>query len=181
MTELTTPRLLLRRWRDTDREPYAALNADPEVMVNFPSLLTREQSDAMIDKFENGFEQYGFGLWAVEVRETGQFIGFTGIQWVPFDAPFAPAVEIGWRMARAAWGHGYATEAARASATHGFATGLTEIVAMVVPQNLRSQAVMHRLGMTRDPEADFEHPRIEPGHPLAKHYLFRLRAEDFSG
>jgi RimJ/RimL family protein N-acetyltransferase len=174
MTELTTERLLLRPWRPADRAPFAALNADPEVMEHFPSLLTREQSDASIDRYQQRLETYGYTLWALEVRGTGEFIGMTGIQNVPFDAPFTPAVEIGWRLVRSAWGHGYASEAARASLDHGFeVVGLKEIVAMTTTTNLRSQAVMERLGMTRDPADDFDRLDVPEG-PLRRHVLYRI-------
>jgi len=167
---------VLRRWRDADREPFAALNADPEVMEHFPARLTREQSDEMIDRLEALFDAQGFGLWAVEVAATGEFIGFTGLNRVPFQAPFSPAVEIGWRLSRQAWGHGYATEAARAVLAFGFETaGLDEIVSFTATTNLRSQAVMRRLGMTHDPAEDFDHPRVEDPR-LRRHVLFRLRA-----
>jgi ribosomal-protein-alanine N-acetyltransferase len=173
MAELTTERLLLRSWKPADRAPFAALNADPEVMEHFPALLTREESDAAIERFQQRLETYGYTLWALELRGTGEFIGFTGIQNVPYDAPFTPAVEVGWRLARSAWGHGYASEAARASLDHGFKTvGLKEIVAMTATTNLRSQAVMERLGMTRDPADDFDHPNVPEG-PLCRQLLYR--------
>lgn len=174
---LQTARLILRRWRDSDREPFAAMNADPEVMEHFPSTLTRERSDAMVDWLGGLFDAKGFGLWAVEVVQTGEFIGFTGLAPVPFEAPFTPAVEVGWRLARHAWGQGYATEAARAALAYGFdAVGLTEVVSMTSTTNLRSQAVMRKLGMTRDPADDFDHPRVLDNDRLRRHVLFRLSA-----
>lgn len=179
MSALSTPRLLLRRWRDEDREPFAALNADPEVMRFFPSTMSREDSDAFVDRIETGFDQNGFGLWALEEVETGAFLGFTGIARVPFEAPFTPAVEIGWRLARAAWGHGYATEAARAALAHGFTEAdLTEIVSFTSLPNTPSQAVMRRIGMSRG--SDFDHPRLPADHPLSRHVLYRLRRDDWS-
>lgn len=145
---IETGRLLLRRWRDSDREPFAALNADPLVMEHFPATLSREESDALVDRIEAGFEQNGFGLWAVEA--SGSFIGFTGLSVPTFTARFTPCVEVGWRLARTAWGHGYATEAARAVLDHGFGgLGLAEIVSFTVVDNVRSRAVMRRIGMTR--------------------------------
>ncbi len=177
---LHTERLVLRRWVEADREPFAALNGDREVMEHFPATLTKGQSDHMIDRFEAGFDRDGFGLWAVEVLETGDFIGFTGLNVPAFDAHFTPAVEVGWRLARSAWGHGYASEAARASLDFAFLrAGLEEVVAMTTPSNLRSQAVMKRLGMTRDPAEDFDHPAIEPGHPLRRHILYRISAGEW--
>ena len=172
---LRTDRLVLRRWRDGDREPFAALNADPVVMEHFPARLTREQSDTMVDVIEAGFDQHGFGLWAVEVVDTGEFIGFTGLSVVRFDAPFAPAVEVGWRLAHSAWGHGYASEAARRSIAYGLdEEGLAEIVSFTTVRNVRSRAVMERVGMTRDPSADFDHPRLQPDSPLRPHVLYRI-------
>jgi ribosomal-protein-alanine N-acetyltransferase len=177
---LETERLRLRRWRDDDREAFAALNADPIVMAHFPALLSRERSDAVLDLIEGGFEDHGFGLWAVEQRDSGELLGMTGLQAVPFLAPFTPAVEVGWRLFTTAWGHGYATEAATASLRFGFETaGLAEIVAMTTPANARSIAVMERLRMSRERADDFEHPRLPAGHALRRHVLYRISAERF--
>jgi ribosomal-protein-alanine N-acetyltransferase len=178
---LETERLLLRRWREQDRDAFAAMNSDPVVMEHFVSVLSRAESDALLDRIEARFARDGFGLWAVEERGSGELLGFTGIQRVPFVAPFTPAVEVGWRLRRAVWGHGYATEAATAALAFGFGTaGLGEIVAMTTPSNERSIAVMERLGMRRDPDADFDHPRIPAGHPLRRHILYRVRAGVYS-
>jgi ribosomal-protein-alanine N-acetyltransferase len=178
--ELRTARLLLRRWREADREPFAALNADPEVMAHFPEPLTRQRSDHMIELIEAEFERNEFGLWALEVLDTGQFIGFAGMNEVAFTAHFTPAVEVGWRLARAAWGHGYATEAARAALACGFdVAGLPEVVSFTSATNLRSQAVMRRLGMTHEPADDFDHPHLPLGHRLRRHVLHRLTAGRF--
>jgi ribosomal-protein-alanine N-acetyltransferase len=175
--ELTTDRLSLRRWRLADREPFAALNADPEVMRHFPAPLTREQSDAFADRIEAAIEQQGWGLWALEEAGTGAFIGFTGLARPSFDAHFTPAVEIGWRLARGAWSRGYATEAARAAAAFAFDTlALEELVSFTAAGNGRSRAVMERLGMTRDPADDFDHPAVARGDPLERHVLYRLPA-----
>lgn len=174
--EVRTDRLVLRRWRAEDRAPFAEINADPEVMEHFPSTLDVDGSDELADRIEAHFELHGFGLWAVEVVGGPAFVGFVGLATVPFDAAFTPAVEVGWRLARAAWGHGYASEAARAATSFGFAhAGLGEIVSFTTPANLRSQAVMQRIGMTRDPTDDFDHPRLPEGHPLRRHVLYRLR------
>lgn len=173
---LHTDRLLLRAWREADREPFAALNADPEVMRHFPSTLTREQSDALADRIVAEFDERGHGLWAVEVPGTAPFIGFVGLHAQTFPAHFTPAVEVGWRLAREHWGHGYATEAARASVDFGFRSlGLDEIVSLTSPANVRSRAVMERLGMTREPADDFDHPNIPEGHPMRRQVLYRLR------
>ncbi|MFC0627975.1 GNAT family N-acetyltransferase [Kribbella deserti] len=175
MTELRTDRLLLRQWTAADREPFAAMNNDPAVMRYFPKRMTREESDALADRCAERIVASGYGLWAVEVVETGQFIGFTGLAPIGFEVHFAPAVEIGWRLAEFAWGKGYATEAARAALAHAFGpAGLTEIVSMTAVQNEPSRRVMERLGMTHDPADDFDHPRIEKGHPLERHVLYRL-------
>jgi RimJ/RimL family protein N-acetyltransferase len=173
--ELRTERLTLRAWRPSDREPFAALNADPVAMEHFPSTLTREESDAFADRIESRLRERGWGLWAVEVDGVADFVGFVGLNEASFGAPFTPAVEVGWRMAREHWGHGYATEAARAVVATGFGQlGLAEIVSFTIPANRRSRAVMERLGMTRDPADDFDHPGIAPGHPMRRHVLYRL-------
>jgi RimJ/RimL family protein N-acetyltransferase len=171
---------VLRRWRNDDREPFAALNADPEVMEHFPAPLTRRQSDQMVDRIEARFDQDGFGLWAVEVVGGAPFIGFVGLNPVPFVAHFTPAVEIGWRLARPHWGHGYVTEAGRAVLEYSFAElGLDEVVSFTTPANQRSQAVMRRLGMSHDPRDDFDHPNLPEGHRLRRHVLYRIRAHDW--
>jgi len=164
----------MRRWRDEDREPFAAVNADPEVMRHFPAPMARADSDAFVERIETGFDRYGYGLWALEILGTGEFIGYTGVQWVGFEAHFTPALEIGWRLAYKAWGHGYATEAAREALRVAFEAGVPEVVAFTVPANTRSRAVMRRLGMTRNPADDFGHPRLPEGHPLRRHVLYRV-------
>jgi len=169
----------MRRWRDADREPFAALNADPEVMEHFPNRLTREESDALVDRIEAAFDEQGYGLWAV-VAESG-FIGFVGLQPVRFTAHFTPAVEIGWRLTRSAWGHGYASEAAVAARDFAFRkAGLDEIVSFTTYRNERSQAVMRRIGMRRDPADDFDHPRLPVDHPMRPHVLYRLTRESLT-
>lgn len=173
--ELRTARLLLRGWRADDLAPFAAMNADPLVMEHFPSLMTQADSDAMVDRIEAGFEEHGFGLWAVERVDTGVFIGFVGLSVPWFEAPFMPAVEVGWRLAAEYWHQGFATEAARASLGYAFdVVGLPEVVSFTAPENTASLAVMGRLGMTHDPADDFEHPRLPPGHRLRRHLLYRL-------
>ena len=143
-------------------------------MEFFPNPLTRAESDGLVARIEAGFEAHGFGLWAVEVRGTGEFVGVAGLNRVGFAARFTPAVEVGWRLARAAWGNGYATEAGRAALSFGFErVGLTEIVSFTTVANRRSRAVMERLGMTRDPAEDFEHPSLPPGHSQRRHVLYR--------
>jgi ribosomal-protein-alanine N-acetyltransferase len=168
-----TERLVLRRWRDEDRAPFAALNADPVVMEHFPAPLTREESDATVDRIEDEFASNGFGLWAVEVRATGEFVGFTGLAVPRFEAFFTPAVEVGWRLARPAWGRGYASEAAREALRAGFEDyALPEIVSFTSVGNTRSRAVMGRIGMTFD--CEFDHPVLPEGDRLRRHVLYRI-------
>jgi RimJ/RimL family protein N-acetyltransferase len=173
--ELTTRRLLLRGWRPSDREPFAALNADPEVMRYLSKRLSREESDAFIERITAGWAERGHGLWAVERRSDRAFLGFTGLAWHDFEAPFTPAVEIGWRFGREAWGHGYATEAAAAALAFAFEDlGLDQILSWTTVDNVASQRVMQRIGMHHDPADDFDHPRLPDGHPLRRHVLYRL-------
>jgi RimJ/RimL family protein N-acetyltransferase len=175
VTELRTSRLRLRQWHDDDLESLAALNADPEVMRYFPETMTRAASDELAARQRALIDERGWGLWALEA-ETG-FVGFVGLSEPRFDAHFTPAVEVGWRLARRAWGFGYATEAARAAVDHGFARlGLREIVSFTTVRNEPSRRVMERLGMTHDPADDFDHPLLPAGHPLRRHVLYRLRA-----
>jgi len=177
-----TERLTLRAWREEDRAPFAAMNADPAVMEFFPALLTTAESDDLVARFALELTERGFCPWAVEERASGAFIGFVGLHQVSADLAFAPAVEVGWRLARPFWGQGYATEAAAAAITFGFeGLDLDEIVAMTTVANLRSRRVMDHLGMTRDPNGDFEHPRIPVGHPVRPHLLYRLARQDWRG
>lgn len=173
---LQTERLLLRAWKTTDLAPFAALNADLQVMEHLDGCKPREYSDEMAHRLQLRFSEWGFGLWATALRDTDTFIGFVGLQIPGFDAPFQPCVEVGWRLAREHWGHGYASEAARRVLEFGFnECRLKEILSMTVPANMRSQAVMQRLGMTHDPGDDFDHPRFPSGHPLCRHVLYRMR------
>ena len=172
---LTTERLLLRRWRDEDRLPFQRINADPRVMEFMPRLLTAERSDAMIVRIEEHFERHGFGLFAVEERTNAQFIGYVGLMIPSFQAPFMPAVEIGWRLAAEYWGRGLATEAARAVLHYGLDNlALDSVVSFAVPQNLRSLRVMEKIGMKHNPKEDFDHPKMPDGHPLRRHVLYRI-------
>jgi RimJ/RimL family protein N-acetyltransferase len=168
VSELRTERLVLRQWRDEDRAPFAALNADPIVMEHFPSTMTREASDAFVDFNMAAIADRGWGLWAVEAE--GEFIGFVGLN----EPRFRPGVEIGWRLARRAWGHGYATEAARAVLAFAFGElGLAEVISFTSTTNVRSQRVMERVGMTRDPAEDFDHPNVTDER-LRRHVLYRV-------
>ncbi len=177
---MQTERLLMRRWRESDREPFAALNGDPETLKYFPGTLDRAASDALIDRIEAGFGERGFGLWALEVAASGQFIGFTGLNPMPDGVPGAGGMEVGWRLARTAWHHGYATEAARAALTVAFdGVGLDEIWSMTAVLNEPSQAVMRRLGLTE--AARFDHPRVPAGSPVRPHVLYHRRAPGLAG
>jgi RimJ/RimL family protein N-acetyltransferase len=168
---LRTERLLMRRWQDSDQEPFAALNADAETMRYFPNTLDRAASDAMIDRIEALLDEQGYGLWALEVIESGQFIGFTGLNPMPPGVPGAGGVEVGWRLVKGAWHHGYATEAANASLDVAFnGLGLAEIWSMTSVLNEPSQAVMRRIGLTE--YGRFEHPRIAEGSPLRPHVVY---------
>jgi RimJ/RimL family protein N-acetyltransferase len=174
-TVLRTERLVLRGWRPEDRDPYAALNADPEVMEHFVGVLDRATSDAEADRFAADLDRDGWGHWVVTRPADDRLIGFTGLDVVDFPQSWTPATEIGWRFARGAWGHGYATEAARAVLGFAFGTlALDEVVSFTATTNLRSQRVMERIGMRRDPANDFDHPRVPVGHRLRRHVLYRL-------
>jgi RimJ/RimL family protein N-acetyltransferase len=173
--ELRTDRLVLRGWVPEDRAPFAALNTDPAVVEYLPGPLDGPASDALVARIEAGWAELGYGLWAVDAPDGVGFVGFVGLSRASFEAPFTPAVEVGWRLAHAAWGHGYATEAGRAALTFGFdRVGLDEVVSFTTVRNTRSRAVMERLGLRRDPADDFEHPNLARGDPLRPHVLYRL-------
>ena len=172
---LRTSRLLLRPWRDADVAPYAELSADPAVMEFLQPATEPGAAEAWVARVRAHWRRCGFGQWVVEIPGEASLIGVVGLSTVAYDAHFTPAVEVAWRLARAQWGRGYATEAARAALDYGFDTlGLAEIVAVTVPANLRSRRVMERLGMTRAPKDDFDHPNVPEG-PLKRCVLYRLR------
>jgi RimJ/RimL family protein N-acetyltransferase len=176
--EVVTPRLKLRQWRDEDAAPFAAMNADPKVMEFFPAPATREASEAVLGKWRAQIATRGWSNWAVEHRESGELIGFTGLT-EPKDLPFAPCVEIGWRFMAPHWGQGFATEAARAALGVGFTTlELEEIVSFTSVLNARSEALMKRIGM-RDAGEPFDHPRVAAGHRLRPHVLYRMSRADW--
>ncbi|WP_447918059.1 GNAT family N-acetyltransferase [Achromobacter aegrifaciens] len=178
--EVETPRLVLRQWRAADREPFAALNQDPRV-TEYLLPLNAQESDALADRLAAGIDEHGWGFWAVEAPGVAPFIGFVGIKPLAASLPFAPGVEIGWRLAQRHWGKGYAGEAARAALRAGFEqVGLDEVVAFTATGNLRSRAVMDRLGMRADPDG-FDHPAVPQGHPLRRHVLYRIGREDWRG
>ncbi|UVJ43421.1 GNAT family N-acetyltransferase [Pseudomonas sp. LS1212] len=173
--ELESARLLLRQWHDDDLPEFAALCADPQVMRYFPAPLSRLETAALIGRIRGHFAEYGFGLWALERKDTGAFIGLTGLLHVGFDAPFTPAVEIGWRLARRHWGLGFASEAAWTCLRCAFGQlGLEEVVSFTSQSNLPSQKVMQAIGMQRDLGGDFDHPRLPADHPLTPHVLYRI-------
>jgi len=174
--QLETPRTILRAWRGSDVEEWVALAADARVMEFMPSTVERADAERSAQRLREGLERDGFGWWVLEVKDGPSFAGVVALQNVPFEAPFTPAFEVGWRLRYDQWGHGYATEAARAALEFAFdELELAEVVALTAAINLRSRAVMDRLGMTRDPLDDFEHPRLAPGHRLRPHVLYRIR------
>lgn len=176
MIELMTARLRLRQWTDADKPAFAAINADPEVMEHFPSTLSRAESDDFVDRMRAHLDDNDWGLWAAEVLDTAELIGFVGLWPIGFD-PFRGREqrEIGWRLARSAWGHGYASEAAAEALRFAFEElGWTEVVSFTAVTNTRSQAVMERIGMTRDPSSDFDHPRLPVASPLRPHVVYRI-------
>lgn len=178
--ELHTPRLIMRQWRDEDRADFAALNADAEVMRFFPACLDSQQSDALIERVRRHVAEQGFGWWVLQHRDSGAFVGASGLMRVGFNAPFVPAVEIGWRLARAHWRQGFAREAASAALASGFEhLGLQEIVSFTVVANQPSQGVMQAIGMHRDTAGDFDHPALAEGHPLRRHVLYRLSRREW--
>lgn len=179
LIEVHTNRLFLRQWRDEDAAPFAAMNADPRVMEHFPRLLSSGESDALAVDIRARIEKHGWGLWAVEVKGGAPFIGFVGLNVPTYTIPASPCVEIGWRLAAEHWGKGYASEAARAALRTAFeALHLPEVVAFTAVGNLRSRAVMERLGM-RNLGENFEHPNVEPGHALREHVLYRMRRQQW--
>jgi RimJ/RimL family protein N-acetyltransferase len=176
---IETERLLMREWRDSDRAPYAELNGDPEVMRHFPSTLTPQQSDEMIDRMVAAWHDRGHGLWAVERRDTGEFIGFVGLTPPSWQASFTPCVEVGWRLGKQHWGNGFAPEAATAALSWGFANvDLPDdrIVSFATEANVNSRRVMHKIGMTHDPNDDFDHPLL-PDWAGRRHVLYKIDRE----
>jgi RimJ/RimL family protein N-acetyltransferase len=178
---IQTERLLLRHWKEEDRELFYRLNSDPRVMEFMPARLTRPESDQLIERIEEHFRKREFGLYAAELRQDRTFIGFIGLSVPSFEASFTPCVEIGWRLSTEHWGRGLATEGARAVAKHAFSElGLDEIVSFTVQGNVRSRRVMEKIGMTNDASEDFDHPNLPEGHLLRRHVLYRLRRRNLS-
>lgn len=179
VAELETERLLLRQWRGRDLPVFAKLNADPEVMAYFPKTLNSDESDAMAQKCESLISAKGWGFWATEIKESGEFIGFVGLHTPTATLPFLPCVEIGWRLLRKYWGNGYASEAAKAALKYSFEIlCLNEVVSFTTVSNTRSQAVMQRLGLCNT-QQNFEHPDLPKGHPLSEHVLYKLTQSEW--
>jgi RimJ/RimL family protein N-acetyltransferase len=178
---IATERLFLREWRDADVEAFIVMNADRVVMQFFPETYTPERTHGFVARIRECWAERGYGLWAVERKDTAGFIGYVGLWPATFPAHFTPAVEVGWRLAADQWGHGYATEAARAALAYGFdSLGLEEIVSFTSSLNLRSWRVMERLAMQRDASGDFEHPNVPEGHALRPHVLYRLNRQSYA-
>lgn len=177
---LETERLILREWRPEDREAFARMNADPMVMEFLPRIMDKDSSDKLMGRFTEHFKKYGYGPYAIELKETGEFVGFVGLRNVEFKSAFTPAVEIAWRLDYEYWGKGYATEAGRRVIEHAFKElKLPEIVAFTVYDNSRTMHIMEKLGMKRDEKGDFDYPTLPKGHPFGKFALYRLKAGDF--
>jgi RimJ/RimL family protein N-acetyltransferase len=180
MIELSTRRLLLRRWQESDREPFARMNGDARLAEFLPATPSRERSDQFIERIETHFREWGFGLYAAEFAADQSFIGYIGLAVPKFTAPFTPCVEIGWRLCQEHWGQGLATEGAREVVRFAFTTlRLDSLVSFTVPANTRSRRVMEKIGMTNDPAEEFDHPNLPQGHPQRHHVLYRLRKLDW--
>jgi len=178
--ELRTPRVLLRQWKDSDSDAWAAMNADPEVRRYFPTVLNRAEAQAEADRIRGAIAQRGWGMWALEIPGVHPFAGFVGLSVPGYEAPWMPAVEIGWRLAPTAWHQGYASEGATAALAFAFThLELPQVVALSVPTNTPSHNVMHRIGMLRDAAADFDHPRVPEDSPLRRHILHRIAPEQW--
>ncbi|MCF1503406.1 GNAT family N-acetyltransferase [Afifella sp. H1R] len=178
MSRLETERLILRPWQDSDRDFWADLNADPEVMRFFEKTRSRAESDAIFEKLKGHFLVHTFGFWVLERKTDGEPVGFAGLQHTDFEAPFTPAVEVGWRLKRAEWGKGYATEAATESLAYAFGPlALDEVISFTVTANVKSRRVMERIGMLRDRAKDFDHPRLPEDSALRRHVAYSITRE----
>lgn len=179
---IKTKRLILRPWQETDLEPFARLNADPRVMEFFPSIKTFEETSKEYEAILEHFKKHSYGWWAVSEINHSNFIGFIGLRYIDFPAAFTPAIEIAWRLAYEYWGKGYATEGANASLQYGFETlNFPEIISFTSTINIRSQAVMERIGMHHNPKDDFDHPKLSQEHRLCRHVLYRINKTDWEG
>lgn len=181
MATLDTERLILRPWKYSDFEPFAEMSADQKVMEYFPSILDRKEAISLAERIQNEINEDGYGFWACELKRTHQFMGFIGIRSPRVQLPFSPCVEIGWRLAQRFWGQGFAVEGARKCLNYGFQElGLSEIVSFTYEGNFKSRRVMEKLGMIRDFQFDFDHPKVEDGHWLRPHVLYRIQADKFA-
>lgn len=172
---IETDRLILRAWKKEDLLPFAKLNASPQVMEHFPKTLSLEETQTLITNLQDRFIKNGFSFFATELKATKEFIGFIGLNIPGYVTPFTPCVEIGWRIDTEFWNKGYATEGALACLNYGFETlGLKEIVSFTATTNKPSEKVMQKIGMTRDLAGDFDHPSLDPDHPLSRHILYRI-------
>lgn len=177
---IQTERLILRPWREEDLEPLSRMNTDPRVMEFFLGPLTPEETQARLEVYTRHIQEHGWGLWAVSAPRVADFIGWIGLWPIGFEAHFTPAIEVGWRLLPEFWGQGYATEGARASLHYGFnKLKLDEIVSITVPANLRSRRVMEKLGMHHNPQDDFDHPKLPEGHPLRRHFVYKLEKNEW--
>ena len=175
-------RLILRNWKDSDQPVFAQMNTDPKVMEFLPKSFWGNDGKEVIARIKNSIETNGYGMWAMERKDTGEFIGFTGLHSPTWEAHFTPCIEVGWRLASKYWGQGFATEGALASLDYGFnKMNLDEIVSFTVPDNTRSRKVMDRIGMTYDKSGDFNHPTLPENDPLSQHVLYRLSKKDYIG
>jgi len=177
MNMIETKRLILRSWKESDLESFAAMNADPRVMEFFPSVKSFEESRKEYQAIQDHFQKHGYGFWAVSEKGQENFCGFIGLRYIDFAAPYTPAVEVGWRLAFEYWGKGYATEGAQASLNYAFEVlHLPEVISFTYTGNLRSRVVMEKIGMQHDAKDDFDHPNLPPGHRLLRHVLYRKHA-----
>lgn len=179
-TIIETERLILRTWQKEDAEAYFQINQDPQVIEFLRGPMTKEQVDEFISAMIIHNDKHSYTLWAVELKETDELIGFIGLKYIDWEAHFTPAVEVGWRLGSQYWGKGYATEGASAALNYGFKRcGLKEIVSFTVPSNVRSIRVMEKIGLKRDVNGDFTHPKSPVDHPLSKHILYRIAKEEY--
>ncbi|WP_373998763.1 GNAT family N-acetyltransferase [Bdellovibrio bacteriovorus] len=176
MEYLETPRLILRLWKPEDIDPFHALCSDPEVMEYFPSTLSKEETIAFIERLKANQKKDGYSFMACERKDTGEFVGFVGLSYFTHPTHFSPCVEVGWRLAKKHWGHGFAPEAARAVIDYAFGSlKASEVVAMTAVDNWKSRRVMEKIGMTYNSADDFDHPKVADGHPLKRHVLYRIK------
>lgn len=179
-TIIETERLILRTWKKEDADPYFQINQNPKIIEFIRGPITMEQVNDFISAVNRQSDKHGYTLWAVELKETGELMGFIGLNYIDWESHFTPAVEVGWRLGSQFWGKGYATEGAKASLDYGFKQcGLKEIVSFTVPANIRSIRVMEKIGLKRDVNGDFAHPKLAADHLLSQHILYRLTIDEY--